>query len=195
MASEFEHVPYVKSHPYGNLEMGQECLDGVITGIGLQSFNAIHYIHLDSTGVRAGWTLMRNPGVFEIKCGDTVDPDSTAIDIEALNGNINLTANNGRIILRAKDIDILANGEDNTRGHIKIEANQDIKCKAMGFFDLEANNGYRLYTPSIGRIIANSQLFHISNFIKGLTAASASLAGKTDPVTTPEFLQMSNYTA
>lgn len=192
--AELEHVPYVKSHPFGNLEMGQECLDGVITGIGLQGRNSIHYIHLDATGNRAGWTLMRNPGVFEIKCGDTVNPESTAIDIEALNGNINLTANNGRIILRAKDIDILANGEDNSRGHIKIEANQDIKCKAMGSFDLIANTGYRLYTPSIGSIIANSQLFLTSNFIKGLTAASASLAGKTDPANVAEFLSLSQYT-
>jgi len=193
--AELEHVQYVKSHPFGNLEMGQECLDGVITGIGLQGRNAIHYIHLDATGAREGWTLMRNPGVFEIKCGDTVNPDSTAIDIEALNGNIRLNAANGRIILSAKDIDIMANGEDNSRGHIKIEANQDIKCKASGSFDLIADTGYRLYTPYVGKIIANSELFIVSNFIKGLTAASSTLVGKTDPVTTPEFLQMSNYTA
>ena len=43
--AELEHVQYVKSHPFGNLEMGQECLDGVITGIGLQGRNSIHYIH------------------------------------------------------------------------------------------------------------------------------------------------------
>mgnify|MGYP000037490526 CR=1 FL=1 len=193
--AELEHVQYVKSHPFGNLEMGQECLDGVITGIGLQGRNAIHYIHLDATGAREGWTLMRNPGVFEIKCGDTVNPDSTAIDIEALNGNIRLNAANGRIILSAKDIDIMANGEDNSRGHIKIEANQDIKCKASGSFDLIADTGYRLYTPSVGKVIANTELFVVSNFIKGLTAASSTLVGKTDPVTTPEFLELSNYLA
>tara|TARA_B100001094_G_scaffold327296_1_gene385151 strand:+ start:16373 stop:16957 length:585 start_codon:yes stop_codon:yes gene_type:complete len=191
--AELEHVQYVKSHPFGNLEMGQECLDGVITGIGLQGRNSIHYIHLDATGVREGWTLMRNPGVFEIKCGDTVNPQSTAIDIEALNGDIRLTASNGRIILSAKDIDIMANGEDNTRGHIKIEANQDIKCKASGSFDLIADTGYRLYTPHVGKIIANTELFMVSNFIKGLTVASSSLIGKTDPMTTVQFMSFSNY--
>ena len=89
----------------------------------------------------------------------------------------------------------MANGEDNSRGHIKIEANQDIKCKASGSFELIADTGYRLYTPSVGKVIANTELFVVSNFIKGLTAASSTLVGKTDPVTTPEFLELSNYLA
>jgi hypothetical protein len=192
MAKKLEHVPAYKRHPWGNLELGQQCLDGVITGIGLQAFNSIHYIHLDSTGAREGWTLCRNPGVFEIKCGDKVSPDSTGIDIETLNGNINLTANNGRIILRAKDIDILANGEDLNRGHIKLEANQDIKLKAGGAFDLTAENGYRLFSPKVGKIIANTELFTVTNFMKGLTCASASKIGKTDFVNTFEFLTFTN---
>ena len=169
MAKKLEHVPAYKRHPWGNLELGQQCLDGVITGIGLQAFNSIHYIHLDSTGAREGWTLCRNPGVFEIKCGDKVSPDSTGIDI-----------------------DILANGEDLNRGHIKLEANQDIKLKAGGAFDLTAENGYRLFSPKVGKIIANTELFTVTNFMKGLTCASASKLGKTDFANTFEFLTFTN---
>lgn len=188
-----EHVPYIKSHPMGNLEIGKECLDGVITGIGLQGRKSTHYIHLDATGNRAGWTLMRNPGVFEIKCGDTVAPNDIGLDIECLNGDINLTATNGRIRLHALDIDILADGEDNKRGHIKIEANQDVKVKAQGAFDLKAETGYRLYTPHVGKIVANTKLNIISNFINGLTCASASIPGKTDVLTQFEYLTDSTY--
>jgi len=191
--AELEHVQYKRSHPFGELQIGNECLDKVITGIGLQGRNALHYIHLDATGNREGWTLMRNPGVFEIKCGDTVNPEDTGIDIECLNGNINLTATNGRIILSALDIDIMANGPDNKRGHVKIEANQDIKLKAEGAFDLTAQTGYRLYTPSVAKLIGNTEMFITSNFIKGLTCASASLAGKTDPANISEFLALNQY--
>ena len=80
------------------------------------------------------------------------------------------------------------------RGHVKIEANQDIKLKAEGAFDLIAQTGYRLYTPSVAKLIGNTEMFITSNFIKGLTCASASLAGKTDPVNVAEFLTLNQYT-
>jgi len=189
-----QHVQVVKNHPMGALEIGQVCEDNVVTGIGLQGTSSLHYIHLDSTGNRAGWTLIRNPGVFEVKCGDNVNGKSIGMDLECLNGDICISAPNGRIRLSALDIDIMANGPDETRGHIKIEANQDVKIKASGAFDVMANIGYRIYTPNVGKIIANTKLYTISNFITGLTCASASLAGKTDPTTTQEFKTNSQYT-
>lgn len=194
MTTQVDHVQVKKDHPFGALEIGQICSDGVVTGVGLQSRHSLHYIHLDSTGNRAGWTLMRNPGVFEIKCGDNVDGKSIGVDIECLNGDIVLSAPNGRIRLSAKDIDIMANGEDDSRGHIKIEANQDVKIKADGAFDVDAKVGYRIYTPNVGRIIANTQLHTISNFIRGLTCASASLPGKTDLTNVLDFTTNSLYT-
>jgi len=194
MTTQVDHVQVKKDHPFGALEIGQICADGVVTGVGLQSRDSVHYIHLDSTGTRAGWTLMRNPGVFEIKCGDNVDGKSIGLDIECLNGDICLTAPNGRIRLSAKDIDIMANGEDDSRGHIKIEANQDVKIKADGSFDVKAEVGYRIYTPNVGKVIANTHLYLIANFVKGLTCASASLPGKTDLITTTDFLTNSVYT-
>lgn len=194
MTTQLEHVQVKKEHPFGALEIGVICDDGVVTGIGLQGRNSLHYIHLDATGDRAGWTLMRNPGVFEIKCGDNVNPNSIGLDIECLNGDICLSAPNGRIRLNALDIDILANGPDDSRGHIKIEANQDVKVKASGSFDVFAEVGYRIYSPNLGRIIANTNLNMVSNFINGLTAASSNLPGKTDPLTTINFLNQSTYT-
>jgi hypothetical protein len=189
-----QHVQVVKNNPMGALEIGQVCADNVVTGIGLQGTTSLHYIHLDSTGNRAGWTLIRNPGVFEVKCGDNVNGKSIGMDLECLNGDICISAPNGRIRLSALDIDIMANGPDETRGHIKIEANQDVKVKASGAFDVMADVGYRIYTPNVGKIIANTKLYTISNFITGLTCASASLAGKTDPTTTQEFKTNSQYT-
>lgn len=193
MTSEFEHLQGTKSHPEGELLLGTMCADNVITGIGMQARHSLHYVHLENSGHREGWTLMRNPGVFEIKCGDTVNPESIGLDIECLNGDICLTAPNGRIRLSALDIDIMANGPDTGRGHIKIEANQDIKCKAEGSFDVKAETGFRIYTPKVGNIIANTELFLVSNFIKGLSCASASLIGKTDPINVLQFTTKSSY--
>jgi len=192
MTQNLEHVQVKKEHPWGALELGQICADGVITACGLQARHSLHYIHMDATGNRAGWTLMRNPGVFEIKCADNVAPNSTGIDIECLSGNIRLEAPNGRIILSAKDIDIMANGEDR-RGNICIEANSDVKIKAGKHFDLLAESGYRLFSPNIGRIIANTKMSLVSNFIDGLTSGCSTLAGKTDPTSSARFLSQSLY--
>ena len=185
--------PVRKSNPQGEFLLGTECDDGIITGCGMEAMHPLHYIHMDNDGNRAGWTLVRNPGVFEIKCGDTVDGKDIGIDIECLNGDINLTAQNGRIRLVARDIDILANGETTGRGHIKIEANQDIKLKAEGAFDVKANAGYRLFTPNVGRIIANTEMKIASNFIKGLSCASSNLIGKTDVLNVVDFTTLSIY--
>lgn len=187
MTQELQHVQVKKDHPWGALELGQICADGVVTACGLQARNSLHYIHMDATGNRAGWTLIRNPGVFEIKCADEVAPNSTGIDIECLNGNIRLEAPNGRIILSAKDIDIMANGEDR-RGNINIEANQDVKIKAGRSFDLFASSGYRLFTPYLGRIIADTKLNVVTNFLDGLSSASLTRVGKTDPTSTARFI-------
>ena len=53
MTTQVDHVQVKKDHPFGALEIGQICADGVVTGVGLQSRHSLHYIHLDSTGNRA----------------------------------------------------------------------------------------------------------------------------------------------
>ncbi len=192
-SKQVKHFQVRKSNPQGELLLGTQCADGVITGAGLEAFHPLHYIHMDNDGNRAGWTSVRNPGVFQIKCADTVNGKDVGIDIECLNGDINLTAQNGRIRLVARDIDILANGETTGRGHIKMEANQDIKLKCDGAFDLKAEVGYRLFTPHVGKVVANTELKIVSNFIKGLSCASANLIGKTDVLNVVDFTTISNY--
>ena len=190
-----KHFQVRKTNPQGEMLLGTQCADGVVTGCGFEAFHPLHYMHMDNDGNRAGWTSFRAPGVFQVKCGDTVNGREPGIDIHCLNGDINLTADNGRIRLVARDIDILANGETTGRGHVKIEANQDIKLKADGSFDLKAEAGYRLYTPHVGKIIANTEMKIVANFVKGLSCASKALAGKTDPLNVTDFTTLSSYTA
>ena len=75
----------------------------------------------------------------------------------------------------------------------KIEANQDIKLKADGSFDLKAEVGYRLFTPHVGKIVANTEMKIVSNFIKGLSCASSKLVGKTDLLNVTDFTTLSSY--
>lgn len=110
------------------------------------------------------------------------------------NGDIVISAPNGRIRMSAMDIDIRADGADNTRGTVNIDSNQSVNIKT-GTFDLNASTGVRLFTPQSMSIVANTSMTMASNFVNGLTAASKTLGNKSAPASqsTDRFKQYSDY--
>lgn len=166
----------------------------VTSSVMLQADDSRHYMSMDKDGKRKGWTLNRCPGSYEIKCGDDVPQNQNSFFLLAENGDIIIRAPKGRIRMSAMDIDIRADGPDNTRGTINIDSNQSVNIKT-GSFDLDASIGVRLFTPGSMNIIANTSMGLVSNFINGLTAASKTLSSKSGPVTqsTEKFIQDSNY--
>jgi hypothetical protein len=113
--------------------------------------------------------------------------------MQSNNGDIVISAPNGRIRLQALDIDLRADGPNNKRGTINLDSNQSVNIKT-GTFDVKAEVGYRIFSPNLGRIVANTKLYVVSNFIDGLTCASSILPGKTDLLSSVNFLTNSTYT-
>jgi hypothetical protein len=109
-------------------------------------------------------------------------------------GDIVIRAPKGRIRMSAMDIDIRADGTDNTRGTINIDSNQSVNIKT-GTFDLNASTGVRLFTPKSMNIIANTSMALVSNFVNGLTSASKTLGNKSSSASqsTDRFKQYSDY--
>lgn len=173
---DFQVVEYGNTH--GEIRFGHLWgVEGsnVQSDVCLQASDPIHYFTLEkgskSNGERTGWTCSRNPGVFEVKCGDTVDEDKPAIYIEAINGDIVLKASNGKIRLQALDVDIQAIGEDNKRGVVDIKANETINLDAK-IVNLGSNKttAMKILSTGIGEMTFKSSLTMYAGLGKAITS-------------------------
>ena len=88
----------------------------VTAGVMLDTPDGRHSLFLDVDGQRKGWTSSISPGNFQVLAGeDNTEPQDTI----AINGNICITATNGKIRLQGTDIELIAVGEGGSKGHIK----------------------------------------------------------------------------
>jgi hypothetical protein len=191
-----EHVEYGTKD--GQIEFGHIHLasssgleSDVTAGVYLQAYDSMHYMSMDIDGPREGWTLNRCPGPYEIISAsnnagivrESVDKTWPGVGyfLLAENGDIIIRAPKGRIRMSALDIDIRADGPDNTRGSINIDSNQSVNVKT-GSFDVIASTGVKIFTPKSMNLIANTSMTMVSNFMNGLTSACAKKPSKSSPI-------------
>lgn len=172
----FESLQY--GNRFGNILFGNLNLAGtgglnsdVLTGVALQAFNSLHYVHMENDGDRKGWTMMRNPGVWEVKCGDTVKNGDIGGYIHVENGDLVLKAPNGRVRIQGIDIDLRADGINEKTGYINLESNNAVSVKT-GQFKITAQNGVNVFSPQAVKIASDTALNLVSNFVGGFTSAS-----------------------
>lgn len=187
----FESLQY--GNRFGNIFFGSLNLSGnggldadVITGVTLQAFNSLHYFHMENDGIRKGWTMIRNPGVFEIKCADTVKKGDIGGYFSVENGDLVLRAPNGRIRLQAVDIDLRADGTNERTGYINIESNNVVSVKT-GSFKVTAQNGIKLFSPQTVSLVSDTTIKFASNFVSGLASAANELGAKAFPISRTTF--------
>ncbi len=191
---------------FGHLHPANQDLtaSNVTAGIHLQGYNSLHYMSFDIDGKREGWTLNRSPGPYQIisasKNAGIVNAGKESWPgvgyfLLAENGDIVIRAPKGRIRMSALDIDIRADGQNNTRGTINLDSNQSVNIKT-GSFTAEASLGVVITTPRSMNLIANTSMTMVSNFMNGLTAACANKPNKSAPTTqsTKRFKDYSNFT-
>ena len=203
-AGEKKNPEYVKyGNKDGQIEFGHlhlatgDLKSDVTSGVFLQAYDSRHYMTMDVDGVRKGWTLHRSPGPTEIVCatdnGGVVGSDSgVGFFLLAENGDVVIRAPKGRVRISGLDVDIRAEGGDNTRGSINLDSNQSVNVKT-GSFDVQASIGARIFTPKTLQMISNTSLHLVSNFINGFSADSATLGNKAYPLSTTDFIQKSEY--
>jgi hypothetical protein len=169
---------------FGYLHAGNIKCDSAsaISGVHLQGFHSLHYITLLKNGPMQGSTIARCPGPFQIvsateHAGQLGETEGVGAFIFAENGDIVIRAPRGRVRISGLDVDIRADGPDNTRGSINLDSNQSINLKT-GSFDLTSTLGAKIFTPSSIDIVANTSLKFISNFTQGLTVASSKRPAK-----------------
>ena len=165
----------------GTLKFGSIHKKGDVTsGVMLDTPDGRHQFSLDIDGQRKGWTTSTSPGNFSLVAGeDNIEPQDT-IFINAVNGNIDIIATNGKIRLQATDIELIAVGEGGSKGHIK--------CTATETFSVYETKKIILYSKSLTKITstgsinkaANTMMKIYGSLIKAVTDASAVKNSKTN---------------
>ena len=145
----------------------------VTSGVKLDTPDGRHQFNLEIDGERKGWTSSTSPGNFQVECGsDNVEADSTCV-IDAVNGDIIITAHNGKIRMVGTDIELVAIGEGGSKGHIKCSATETFTVHKTKKIILDSKSLTKITTSGIMWMAANSCMKIYSSIIRGVTDAVA----------------------
>lgn len=155
----------------GEIKFGHVTNENQISACMLRSgFFHNHYISMDGTGERhrAGGTMCRSPGSFQVKAGDNCGPEDQTIVMSAKNGDILISAPHGKIILDAQNILIRAQGQggDTGSGFIDIEANEKVNVRGKGDgVNIEGNSSVRVFSDHTVDMIGQTAMNIYGGFV------------------------------
>ena len=155
----------------GSFQAGRVHKQGDVTaGPGLYTPDGEHQLSLDIDGKREGWTVSTSPGAFQVECGSKMEEAENSVIITAVNGDISIKATNGKIRLQGTDIELVAMGEGQTKGNIKLTSSENVIVESKKVL-VTAKTMYKLCTPGDAEVVANGTLELYGNVIRGVTAA------------------------
>ena len=170
---------------YGN-DKGSICFGAldkkatVTSGVKLDTNDGRHQLNLEIDGNRKGWTSSTSPGNFQVECGSDKEEADDTLVLNALNGNICITATNGKIRLQGTDIELVAVGEgDSGRGNITCSATETFTVHKTPMIILDSKSLTKITSTGIISIAANSCLKMYGSIIRGVTDACAKKESKT----------------
>ena len=144
----------------------------VTSGVKLDTSDGRHQLNLEIDGNRKGWTSSTSPGNFQVECGSDKEEADDTLVLNALNGNICITATNGKIRLQGTDIELVAVGEgDSGRGNITCSATETFTVHKTPMIILDSKSLTKITSTGIISIAANSCLKMYGSIIRGVTDA------------------------
>ena len=153
----------------GSIAFGQIHKQGDVTSsVMLETPDGEHQLSLDLDGERTGWTVSTSPGNFQVECGSANKEAEDSCVINAKNGNILITATNGKIRMQGTDIELVAVGEGGAKGNIKMEATESIITNAKKTM-ISSKAFFRISTPGIGEVVANGILQMYGSIFRGVS--------------------------
>ena len=165
----FTAMRYGNDH--GSIAFGHIHEDGSVTSsVLLKGHDGRHSFCMDKTGRRKGWTQSVSPGNFTVSCGDDNEEAQDTLMLHARNGNICIVAENGKVRIEGKDIELNATGEDSSKGNIRLHASENITLDANKVL-VNAKNKLKLVTSGDAELAANAQLQLYGAIIRGVTDA------------------------
>ena len=162
----------------GSFQAGRVHKQGDVTaGPGLYTPDGEHQLSLDIDGKREGWTVSTSPGAFQVECGSKMEEAENSVIITAVNGDVSIKATNGKIRLQGTDIELVAMGEGQTKGNIKLTSSENVIVETKKVL-VTAKTMYKIATPGTGQMVANGVLEMYGSIIRGVTDAVASKDSK-----------------
>ena len=156
----------------GSIQFGTIDKKAVVTsGVKLDTPDGRHQLNLEIDGERKGWTSSTSPGHFQVECGSDEEESEDTLVLNAVNGNICITAHNGKIRLQGTDIELVAIGEGGAKGHIKCTATETFTVHETKKIILDSKALTKITTTGIMSIAANSCLKMYGSIIRGVTDA------------------------
>jgi hypothetical protein len=151
----------------------------VTSGVKLDTPDGRHQLNLEIDGIRKGWTSSTSPGNFQVECGSDNEEADTSLVLNSLNGDICITAHNGKIRLQGTDIELVAIGEGGSKGHITCSATETFTVHETKKIILDSKTLTNITSTGIINMAANSCLKMYGSIIRGVTDACAKKDSKT----------------
>lgn len=168
-----------QGNDHGSISFGHVASDGAVTSdVQIQASDGRHAIILDKDGPRKGCTQITSPGRITLQSGEDRKEAEDTLFINALNGNIDIIASNGKIRLQGTDIELIAVGEGGSKGNIRLKASENIELKADNKVLIDGTSMYKLATAGTAEIVANSAMTIYSAVIRGVSDACANRDSK-----------------
>ena len=152
----------------------------VTSGVKLDTNDGRHQFNLEIDGTRKGWTSSTSPGHFQVECGSDKEEADDTLVLNALNGNICITATNGKIRLQGTDIEMVAVGPgEKGQGNIIATATEQFKVHETPKIILKSTSLTLLKGTGKIEVAANSCLKIYGSIIRGVTDACSVKDSKT----------------
>ena len=162
---------------HGSIHFGKIDRFGQVTaGVQLEGKDGRHQLTLDNDGIRKGCTTATSPAKFNIRTGTDnsktlISDAEDTLNLIADNGNITIIASNGKIRLQGTDIEMIAVGEDGSKGNIRMDATETIQQNCKKFL-VSASFMYRISGVGYGEVSAVGPMTIYGACIRGFTAAT-----------------------
>ena len=159
---------------HGSLHFGRIDRNGQGTaGVQLQCPDGRHQFSMDNDGPREGYTTSTSLANFQVRCGvdkTLVKEEQDTLSLNAENGNILITASNGKIRLQGTDIELIAVGEGGSKGNVRIDATESISLSSKKFL-ASSSLFFRISSVGLGEISTCGPLTIYGSCIRGVTAS------------------------
>ena len=145
----------------GEIRFGDITADNELSAVQLRNFrHKEHYIALNETGKnwRKRGTTCRSTGSFQVKAGDQCKESEPGIYLEAVCGDVVISAPSGKVRIHGQDgIELIATGYNNETGNIILDANEKVILAGQ---QISINGHTAVKVTSFGRtdIISKSTL-------------------------------------
>ena len=158
---------------HGSISFGHIHKQGDVTAaVMLQTSDANHALFMDKDGQRKGWTTITSPGNFQVEAGSANEEAQDTLMINAKNGNILITASNGKIRLEGTDIELIATGEGGSKGNIRLFASENIETNSKKLL-MNSKVSYKIVSSGTGEVVANSILKMYGSIFKAVDDSCA----------------------